>query len=67
MRFVLALGLRALWIRQDGQDMVEYALIAGFIAVIVGASVPAAVGAVAHAFSAIVADLNGLANTITPS
>jgi Flp pilus assembly pilin Flp len=67
MRFVPIAMLRALWLRQDGQDMIEYALIAGMIAVLAAASIPAAVTAVGHAFAAIVADLNTLSATVTTS
>ena len=57
--------LRTFWRRQDGQDMIEYALIAGFFAVLVAASIPAAVTAVGHAFAAIISDLNALAAVVT--
>jgi Flp pilus assembly pilin Flp len=47
--------------------MIEYALIAGFFAVLVAASIPAAITAVGNAFAAIVSDLNALAATVTTS
>jgi Flp pilus assembly pilin Flp len=61
----LVAALRTFWKGQDGQDMIEYALIAGFFAVIAAASIPGAVNSVAHAFARIVADLNALAASIT--
>ena len=60
-------GLRLLWIRQDGQDMIEYALMAGFFAILAAASIPGAVTAVTHAFAGIVSDINALAASVTDS
>jgi Flp pilus assembly pilin Flp len=64
MRFVPAAKLRTLWIVDDGQDMLEYALMAGFLAVLAAASIPAAAESVSRAFAAIVAVLNGVAGTV---
>jgi Flp pilus assembly pilin Flp len=65
MRFVPAAKVRTFWIREDGQDMLEYALMAGFLAVLAAASIPAAVDSVSRAFAAIVAVLNSVAGTIS--
>jgi Flp pilus assembly pilin Flp len=65
LKFVVA--LRTFWDRQAGQDMIEYALVAGFFAVLAAASIPGAVLAVSHAFARIVSDLNALAASVTVS
>jgi pilus assembly protein Flp/PilA len=50
-----------------GQDLVEYALFAGFIAVLAASSIPTAVTSVGVCFSRIVATLNGVAGGLTGS
>jgi Flp pilus assembly pilin Flp len=51
----------------QGQDLIEYALFAGFIAVLAAASIPTAVTAVGNCWSKIVADLNSLASGLSAS
>lgn len=67
MRFIPAKVLGRFWIREDGQDMVEYALMAGFIAVLSAASIPNAMVAVSQVFAAVAGALNGVSTTITTS
>ncbi len=67
MRLVLAATLRTLWTRQDGQDLIEYALIGGFLAVLAAVSIPSAADALNHLFGLIVGDLNAVASSITTS
>ncbi|MFB3828872.1 MAG: Flp family type IVb pilin [Bryobacteraceae bacterium] len=45
--------LRAFWNEEDGQDMVEYALMAGLVAVAAVAATPALSATVSNVFSRI--------------
>jgi Flp pilus assembly pilin Flp len=62
--FRLAITKWAIWKDQRGQDIIEYSLLAGFLAVLAAASIPTAISAVANALHAIVTDLNNVANNL---
>lgn len=66
MRVVPAFA-RTLWVRQDGQDIIEYALIAGFVAIIAAASLPPATAAVSHLFGLVMSGLDLVTSSITAS
>ena len=59
--------LRRLLKDEKGQDLVEYALFGGFIAVLAASSIPVAVTSVGSCMSRIVAALNGVAGGLTGS
>ena len=54
-RWFVTLGHRARNLKQDvnGQDLIEYALMAGFVAVAAGALMPNMVGSISTVFSKI--------------
>ena len=56
----LALKFR-LWRDTRGQDMIEYALMAGFVAVAAGAIMPSVAGSISTIFNAISTELQGAA------
>jgi pilus assembly protein Flp/PilA len=45
--------LRSLWLNRGGQDLIEYALMAGFVAVAAGAIMPGASNSISSIFSKI--------------
>lgn len=47
----IAIRLRSLTDEKDGQDLVEYALLAGFVAVVAGALLPAISTSISTIFS----------------
>lgn len=51
LRLVEALRQSRFWKDKRGQDMVEYALMAGFITVVVGATFPPVGGGISTIFS----------------
>ena len=50
-----------LWKDTRGQDMIEYALMAGFVAVAAGAIMPSVAGSISTIFNAISTELQGAA------
>jgi Flp pilus assembly pilin Flp len=55
MTQVLKLRIRAhqLWLDQDAQDLIEYALMAGFVAVAAGAIMPGVSASISKVFSSV--------------
>ena len=53
-----------IWTDEKGQDLIEYALIAGFIAVAAGAVMPGVTNAIKSLFSTIGGVLNNQAGSI---
>ncbi|MCE5307791.1 MAG: Flp family type IVb pilin [Acidobacteriales bacterium] len=51
-----------IWKETRGQDLVEYALMAGFVAVAAGATMPSVAGSISTIFSKITSLLTNVAN-----
>ena len=65
MNLLAALKIRLYGLAADfrGQDLVEYALMAGVVAVTAGAVMPGVVDSITAAFSQVVAALGGVGGT----
>jgi Flp pilus assembly pilin Flp len=59
----LALKLKQSWKDSRGQDLIEYALMAGFVAVAAGAIMPNVAQSISIIFSEIASVMTGAANT----
>ena len=57
----LALKLR-IWKDTNGQDLIEYALMAGFVAVAAGAIMPGVATSISTVFSSVASTMAGAAN-----
>ena len=60
---LLALNLKQSWKDTRGQDLIEYALMAGFVAVAAGAIMPNVANSISVIFSSITSVLAGAAAT----
>jgi pilus assembly protein Flp/PilA len=60
---LLALNLKQSWKDSRGQDLIEYALMAGFVAVAAGAIMPNVASSISTIFSSITSVLAGAAAT----
>jgi Flp pilus assembly pilin Flp len=60
---LLALNLKRSWKDSRGQDLIEYALMAGFVAVAAGAIMPNVATSISVIFSSITSVLAGAAAT----
>jgi|HubBroStandDraft_2_1064218.scaffolds.fasta_scaffold2306556_1 Flp pilus assembly pilin Flp len=60
MQVFTALGLRLtqFWIARRGQDLIEYALLAGFVAVMAAAIVPSAASNIITIFTQVISALS---------
>ena len=56
-------GMKHLWKRTSGQDLIEYALMAGFVAVAAGAIMPNVASSISIIFSEISSVMAGAAAT----
>jgi Flp pilus assembly pilin Flp len=59
----LALNLKRSWKDTRGQDLIEYALMAGFVAVAAGAIMPGVANSISIIFSSIASVMTGAAST----
>jgi Flp pilus assembly pilin Flp len=59
----LALNLKQSWKNKRGQDLIEYALMAGFVAVAAGAIMPGVASSISIIFSEISSVMTGAAST----
>jgi pilus assembly protein Flp/PilA len=59
MEFLLKLRI---WKDQHGQDLIEYALMAGFVAVAAGAIMPGVAGSISKIFSKVASSMSAAAN-----
>jgi Flp pilus assembly pilin Flp len=59
----LALNLKQSWKNKRGQDLIEYALMAGFVAVAAGAIMPGVANSISIIFSEISSVMTGAAST----
>ncbi len=59
----LALKLKLSWKDTRGQDLIEYALMAGFVAVAAGAIMPNVASSISTIFSEIASVMTGAAST----
>ena len=57
----VALKLR-IWKDTNGQDLIEYALMAGFVAVAAGAIMPGVANSISTIFSQVASTMSGAAN-----
>jgi pilus assembly protein Flp/PilA len=57
----VALKLR-IWKDTNGQDLIEYALMAGFVAVAAGAIMPGVANSISTVFSSVASTMAGAAN-----
>lgn len=68
MRLLILIPVRwMLGTDQKGQDLIEYALFGGFIAVIAATAIPVAIGSVGQALSRIISTLTSIASSLSPS
>ena len=58
--------LKKLWVETHGQDLIEYALMAGFVAVAIAALLPNVVGDIKIIFDKVIAALGGVAYVAIP-
>ena len=67
MRFYQALWRLRIWLRiwndTQGQDLIEYALMAGFVAVVAGAVMPGVANSISTIFSKIGSNMTTAAST----
>ncbi len=59
---LLSLRLKQSWKETKGQDLIEYALMAGFVAVAAGAIMPNVATSISTIFSSIASVMNGAAS-----
>jgi pilus assembly protein Flp/PilA len=59
---LVALSLRQSWKQKSGQDLIEYALMAGFVAVAAGAIMPNIAASISTIFSSIQSVMTGAAS-----
>jgi Flp pilus assembly pilin Flp len=59
----LAFHLKQSWKNKHGQDLIEYALMAGFVAVAAGAIMPGVASSISIIFSEISSVMTGAAST----
>lgn len=59
--------LKRLWKQRLAQDLIEYALMAGFVAVAAGALMPSVATSISKIFSAVASTIDEASETGTPS
>lgn len=59
---LLSLRLKQSWIDKRGQDLIEYALMAGFVAVAAGAVMPGVASSISTIFSEVASVMTGSAS-----
>ena len=58
---LISLRLKQSWINKRGQDLIEYALMAGFVAVAAGAIMPNVASSISTIFSQVASVMTGAA------
>jgi pilus assembly protein Flp/PilA len=59
---LVSLRLKQAWINKNGQDLIEYALMAGFVAVAAGAIMPGVASSISTIFSEVASVMTGAAS-----